>query len=52
MRDALIARYDDSRIEESIRGTIDLKELRTARDGWGNQIAFHPAGLQGNIHGI
>ena len=48
MRDSIIARYDDSRIEESIRGTIDLKELRTARDGWGNQIAFHPAGLQGN----
>ena len=48
MRDSLIARYDESRIEDSIRGTdIDLKELRTARDGWGNEIAFHPAGLQG-----
>ena len=48
MRDSLIARYDDSRIEDSIRGTnFDLKELRTARDGWGNQIAFDPAGLQG-----
>ena len=47
MRDSIIARYDDSRIEDSIRGNIDLKELRTARDGWGNQIAFDPAGLQG-----
>ena len=48
LRDSIIARYDDSRIEDSIRGTnFDLKELRTARDGWGNQIAFDPAGLQG-----
>ena len=47
MRDSLIARYDASRIEESIRGTVDIKELQTARDGWGNQIAFDPAGLRG-----
>ena len=47
MRDSIMARHDDSRIEESIQGTVDLKELRTARDGWGNQIAFDPAGLQG-----
>ena len=47
MRDSIIARYDDSRIEDSIRGNIDLKELRTARDGWGNTMAFDPAGLQG-----
>ena len=47
LRDSIIARYDDSRIEHSIRGDIDLKELRTARDGWGNEMAFDPAGLQG-----
>ena len=46
LRDSIIARHDDSRIEESIQGTVDLKELRTARDGWGNQMAFDPAGLQ------
>ena len=47
LRDSIIARYDDSRIEESIRGTVDLEELRTARDGWRKEIAFDPAGLQG-----
>ena len=47
LRDSISARYDDSRIEESIRGTVDIQELRTARDAWGNQMAFDPAGLQG-----
>ena len=46
LRDSIFARYDDSRIEESIRGTVDLKELRTARDAWDNTMAFDPDGLQ------
>ena len=46
LRDSIFARYDDSRIEESIRGTVDLKELRTARDAWENTMAFDPDGLQ------
>ena len=47
LRDSIIARYDDSRIEPTYPNAIDLKELRTARDAWGNQMAFDPAGLQG-----
>ena len=46
LRDSIFARYDDSRIEESIRGTVDLKELRTARDAWDNTMAFDTDGLQ------
>ena len=46
LRDSIIARYDDSRIEPTYPNAIDLKELRTARDAWGNQMAFDPAVLQ------
>ena len=46
LRDSIFARYDDSRIEESIQGTVDLKELRNARDAWDNTMAFDPDGLQ------
>ena len=48
LRDSIIARYDEpSRIEPTYPNAIDLQELRTARDAWGNQMAFDPAGLQG-----
>ena len=50
LRDSIIARYDDSRIEPTRNDhdqVLDLQELRTARDAAGNQMAFDPAGLQG-----
>ena len=46
LRDSIIARYDNNRIEPTYPNAIDLKELQTARDAWGNQMAFDPAGLQ------
>ena len=47
LRDSIIARYEDDRIEPTYPNAIDLQELRTARDSWGNQMAFDPAGLKG-----
>ena len=46
LRDSIFARYDDNRIEPTYPNAIDLKELRTARDASGNQMAFDPEGLQ------
>ena len=46
LRDSIFARYDDNRIEPTIPNTIDIQELRKARDAWGNEMAFDPEGLQ------
>ena len=40
MMDALVARYDTSRYEESARDAIDAVEFRIARDENKNAIAF------------
>ena len=40
MRDALVARYDTSRYEETARGDIDPIEFRIARDANSNAVAF------------
>ena len=40
MRDALVARYDTSRYEDTARGDIDPIEFRIARDAWQNAVAF------------
>ena len=40
MRDALVARYDTSRYEETARGDIDPIEFRIARDGNKDVLAF------------
>ena len=40
MRDALLARYDTNRYEDSARGDIDPIEFRVARDENSNAVAF------------
>ena len=40
MRDALVARYDTSRYEDTARGDIDPTEFRVARDENTNAMAF------------
>ena len=40
MRDALVARYDTKRYEDSARGDIDPIEFRIARDEAKNALAF------------
>ena len=40
MRDALVARYDTSRYEETARGDIDPIEFCIARDENKNAMAF------------
>ena len=40
MRDALLARYDTNRYEDSARGDIDPVEFRIARDANSNAVAF------------
>ena len=42
MRDALVARYDNDRLEELAKGEVDLREFRTARDERGNALAYAP----------
>ena len=42
MRDALVARYDNDRLEELAKGEVDIREFRTARDERGNALAYAP----------
>ena len=47
MRDALIARFDATRREETARSDINPVEFRAARDENGNAVAFNPDNLKG-----
>ena len=51
MRDALVARYDTSRYEDTARGDIDPTEFRVARDENKNAMAFDIDALRDQVTG-